>query len=163
MTHGANHFVLAATRLLGRVMRLDVRGAEHVPRSGKLIIVANRARRFIDALVLVAATPRELVIVGHADLERRPVAGLLARLAGTIFVVPSMALGPQLVAACDDALGRGLALGVFPEGLEMNGGRGRFKRGAAYLALRNTCAVVPAWIERRRLGRIRVVNRGPVV
>lgn len=160
MLRGANRFLLAAARLL---LRLDVRGAERVPRSGKLIIVANRARRFTDALALVTATPREVVIVGHADLKRRPIAGLFARLAGTIFVVPSLALSSELVATCEDALARGLALCIFPEGLEMAGGHGRFKRGAAYLALRNACAVVPAWIERGGFRRFRVVYGAPVI
>jgi 1-acyl-sn-glycerol-3-phosphate acyltransferase len=164
MPFGASRLFVAITRLLvGPLFRLDVRGAEQVPRSGKLIIVANRARRFLDALVLVAATPRELVIVGHSDLERRPIAGLFARLAGTIFVVPSVILGAGLLAACERSLTRGLALGIFPEGLEMRGGHGRFKRGAAYLALRNACAVVPAWIERGRFGRFRVVYGAPLV
>jgi 1-acyl-sn-glycerol-3-phosphate acyltransferase len=139
---------------------VEVRG--NLPLSGKLILVANHARRFMDPLVLAIATPRELVIVSHTDLGRRPLAGLMARLAGTIFVTPSLAIGTQLVVECERALAGGAALGVFPEGREMGDGFGTFKPGASYLALRNHCPVVPVWIERCGLRRFLVVYGAPV-
>lgn len=152
-----------ARALLRAAVRLDVRGADHVTSSGALIIVANHARRFRDPLVLNLAAPRRLVILAHSDFNRRPLVGLVSRLSGAIFVTPSMLLGPGVVGECERSLGKGRAIGLFPEGREMGDGEGVFKRGAAYLAQKNRCPVLPARIEQRGIRRFSVAFGLPLM
>jgi 1-acyl-sn-glycerol-3-phosphate acyltransferase len=155
--------LLAIGVVLRRVLHLDVSGREQVPALGHLLVVSNHTRRFFDPLLLAVTFPRELVMVAHVDFKRRPLAGLLVRLSNAVFVAPSLALGSGFVAQCERALAGGLALAIFPEGREMGGGFGAFRHGAAYLALRNRCPVVPAWIERHGIRRFSIAFGRPVV
>jgi 1-acyl-sn-glycerol-3-phosphate acyltransferase len=107
-----------------------------------LLVVANHPGR-LDAVALIAQMPQADCIVkpayyDHAFL-RRPV-----RAAGYV----ASSDGPELVAACTERLVRGRSLVVFPEGTRSPDGRlGRFQRGAAHIALRTGCPVVPVTIR----------------
>lgn len=150
--------VLQASRRVFRgLLDLDVRGRDRVPAAGKLLVVSNHGQRFLDPVVLSIAAPRDIVIVGDAYFRTRPVAGILAYLSGTIFVAPSLVLRPGFILQCDGVLAQGTALAIFPEGRQLGGGLGVFQQGAAYLALRNRCPILPAWVERRGIRKFLVV------
>jgi 1-acyl-sn-glycerol-3-phosphate acyltransferase len=140
-----------------RLLDLEVRGDDCVPAAGKLLIVSNHGQRFLDPVVLSIATPREVVVVGDVYFRTRPIAGILAYLSGTIFVGPSLVLRPRFIVQCDNVLAQGTALAIFPEGRQLGGGWGVFQQGAAYLALRNRCPILPVWVERRGIRRFLVV------
>src|SRR5262245_2276672 len=90
--------LLAASRVVLRnVFDLDVRGGDHVPATGKLLIVSNHVHRFLDPLVLAVATPRQVILISDVYFKRRPIAGVLAYLSDTIFVAPSPAMRPAFV------------------------------------------------------------------
>jgi 1-acyl-sn-glycerol-3-phosphate acyltransferase len=147
----------ASRRVFRGLLDLDVRGGDRVPAAGKLLFVSNHAQRFLDPVILSLAAPRDLVIVGDAYFRTRPIAGILAYVSGTIFVAPSLVLRPQFIVQCDNVLAQGTALAIFPEGRKLGGGWGVFQQGAAYLALRNRCPILPVWVERRGIRKFLVV------
>ena len=103
--------------------RVDVVGAERVPRSGPLVIVANHRNALVDPLILIATLPRTLLPVAKAPLFRHPLLAPFLRLAGALPVHRRRDPGSdptqnvEMFRAAAAALGQGEALLIFPEGV----------------------------------------------
>lgn len=148
--------------VLARLLKLRVEGAERVPASPPLIVVANHARRQVDPLLLALATPRATTFISGRDLRRRPLLRLAERMSEVLYVPGDAGSLSRFRRQCGDALARGSALVVFPEGAAMGDGVGVFRDGAAYLALTAGAWLSPAWIG--RCGRHRFTVRfGPPI
>ena len=100
------------------VYRFKVRGDEHIPTEGAAILVCNHVS-FVDAVLLMAASPRPIVFVMDHRIFRFPVLGWLFKLAKAIPIAPQKD-DPQAYAAAfaraKAVLDDGQLLGVFPEG-----------------------------------------------
>lgn len=142
--------------LVARILfRLETRGAEHLPRSGPALLVANHVS-FLDPLVVGAAAPRQLHFMAKAELFRIPLLGLMIR---RLHVLPVRRdeSDPAALRAALRALEGGHALLVFPEGTRGEEGtllKGR--AGAGLLALLSGAPVIPVYIE----GSGRAMPRG---
>ncbi|MBK6942123.1 MAG: 1-acyl-sn-glycerol-3-phosphate acyltransferase [Planctomycetes bacterium] len=125
--------------------RLSVRGLEHLPKSGAVILAPNHCS-LLDPLVLQSALPRRIVFLMTLAWYRR-------RLLRPFFVLM------RAIAVRDDggnrgamsaaaaALEHGAALGIFPEGrISADGTLRGFQAGAAVLAIRQRVPVVPVRI-----------------
>ena len=100
-------------RLLG--CRVQVSG--EIPRAG--LVVANHLG-YVDILVLGSVCP--CVFVAKSDVERWPVFGLLAQMAGTVFVKRKVPLDSRRqVGILADVLREGHPLVLFPEGTSSGG------------------------------------------
>lgn len=170
-------WLVAACRVTGRgvarsVFRLRVVGAEHVPRTGPVLLAGNHSG-FVDGPLVFLLTPRPSALLAKAEIF----AGLGARVFGWLGLIPV-----HRGMADRDALKQGLAvlsaggaLGVFPEGRRSSGTFEEMTDGVAYLALRSGAAVVPiavvgtadAWPKGSPVPRLRspvtVVYGEPVV
>jgi 1-acyl-sn-glycerol-3-phosphate acyltransferase len=136
----AMHRVVAAhVRLMQRtrVLRVEISGAERLSEPGTLL-VANHPT-LIDALLFISLMPQVDLIVKESYYEN-PVMGGAAAGAGYI---PNQN-GPALVEECAARLGRGRSLLIFPEGTRSPANSlGPFARGAAHIALRAGCDLLP--------------------
>ncbi|MFT3954296.1 MAG: MFS transporter [Piscinibacter sp.] len=136
-----------ATRL---VYRFKVRGDEHIPVSGAAILVSNHVS-FVDAILLMAASPRPIVFIMDHRIFKLPVLGTLFRLAKAIPIAPQKE-DPQ---AYDQAFARAKAvldggdlLCIFPEGaITRDGQLGEFKGGVMKLLEANPVPVVPLALQ----------------
>jgi 1-acyl-sn-glycerol-3-phosphate acyltransferase len=103
--------------------RLDVAGLEHVPAQGPLIVAANHQNGLIDPMLLLATLPRPLRPLAKAGLFRHPVIAPFLRLARALPVhrrqdASSDVSGNAVTfRAVGEALGRGEAILIFPEGV----------------------------------------------
>jgi 1-acyl-sn-glycerol-3-phosphate acyltransferase len=137
------------------VFRLEVRGAEHVPRAAPLLIVANHSS-VLDPPIVAAAAPRPLHFMAKAELFGVP---LLGRLIRAVNALPVRREGsdPRALREALKILRGGQALLVFPEGTRgAEGVLREGKPGAGMLALLGGVPVIPAYIE----GTGRALPRG---
>ena len=117
--------VRALARLLAAIFyhRVDVIGAERIPRTGPLIVAANHHNALVDGVLLLSALPRRLVSVAKAPLFSNPLIGPFLRLIGALPVHRRQdggadpARNDRLFAASTTTLGRGDAILIFPEGV----------------------------------------------
>lgn len=129
-------------RILGFALPLHITGAENVPPSGPLIVVANHLSN-ADPPILIVAFPRPLFFMGKSELFRNPILGWIVRKFGGFPVERGTADRAALRHALK-VLNEGIALGIFPEG-------GRSKTGAlrpglpgvGLLALQSGSPVLP--------------------
>ena len=100
------------------VYRFKVQGDEHIPATGSAVLVSNHVS-FVDAVLLMAASPRPIRFIMDHRIFRTPVLGTLFRLAKCIPIAPQKenpaayerAFAEAAAVLRDDEL-----LGIFPEG-----------------------------------------------
>jgi glycerol-3-phosphate O-acyltransferase / dihydroxyacetone phosphate acyltransferase len=103
--------------------RIDVVGLEHVPAGGPLIVTANHGNGLVDPMLLLAALPRRLRPLAKSGLFSHPVIAPFLRLAQALPVHRRQDTGGdtsgnlETFRAVSDALGRGEAILIFPEGV----------------------------------------------
>ena len=133
--------------LLTRVVyRFKVRGDEHIPASGAAILVCNHVS-FVDAVLLMAASPRPIRFIMDHRIFATPVLGTLFRLAKAIPIAPQKedpAAYERAFAEACRVLDEGDLLCIFPEGgITRDGSLGEFKGGVMKILQTNPVPVVP--------------------
>ncbi len=133
--------------LLSRVIyRFKVEGEHHIPETGAAVLVANHVS-FIDAVLLMAASPRPIRFVMDASIFKIPVLGMLFRLAKAIPIAPRQEDPAAYAAAFEQAervLADGDLLCIFPEGgLTRDGSLQPFKPGVLRILQAQPVPVVP--------------------
>ena len=100
------------------VYRFKVRGAEHIPAHGAAVLVCNHVS-FVDAILMMAASPRPIHFVMDHRIFQTPVLGWLFKLAKTIPIAPQKedaATYEAAFARAAQVLREGDLLAIFPEG-----------------------------------------------
>ncbi|MFT4267575.1 MAG: MFS transporter [Xenophilus sp.] len=100
------------------VYRFKVRGDEHIPAEGPAVLVCNHVS-FVDAVLLMAASPRPIRFIMDHRIFKVPVLGWLFRLAKAIPIAPQKedaAAYERAFAEAAAVLREGDLLGIFPEG-----------------------------------------------
>jgi 1-acyl-sn-glycerol-3-phosphate acyltransferase len=132
------------------VYRLRVRGEEHIPTQGAAVLVCNHVS-FIDAVVLMAASPRPIRFIMDHRIFATPLLGPLFRLAKAIPIAPQRedpAVYERAFAQARDVLADGELLAIFPEGSITRDGRlGEFKGGIMKILESQPVPVVPLALQ----------------
>ena len=100
------------------IYRFRIRGDEHIPTEGAAVLVCNHVS-FIDAVLLMAASPRPIRFIMDHRIFRVPVLGWLFRLAKAIPIAPQKddpVAYERAFAQAVDVLREGDLLAIFPEG-----------------------------------------------
>jgi len=128
------------------VYRFKVTGDQHIPLTGAAILACNHVS-FVDAVLLMAASPRPIVFLMDHRIFQVPVLGWLCRLAKAIPIAPraeNPAAYEAAFAAAARVLKDGDLLGIFPEGgLTQDGTRQEFKGGIMKILETAPVPVVP--------------------
>jgi 1-acyl-sn-glycerol-3-phosphate acyltransferase len=132
-----------ATRL---VYRFKVQNDQHLPTSGAALLVCNHVS-FVDAVLLMAASPRPIAFIMDHRIFRVPVLGWLFKLAKAIPIAPQKEdpqVYEQAFARARQVLADGDLVCIFPEGaITRDGTLGEFKGGVMKLLETNPVPVVP--------------------
>ena len=132
------------------VYRFKVRGDEHIPTSGAAILVCNHVS-FVDAILLMAASPRPIVFIMDHRIFKLPVLGTLFRLAKAVPIAPQKEdpkAYERAFARAREVLDGDDLLCIFPEGaITRDGQLGEFKGGVMKLLESNPVPVVPLALQ----------------
>ncbi len=132
------------------IYRFKVRGDEHIPSQGAAILVCNHVS-FVDAVLLMAASPRPIFFVMDHRIFRFPVLGWLFKLAKAIPIAPQRddpAAYEQAFVQARAVLSAGHLLCIFPEGaITRDGSLGEFKGGVMKLLETHPVPVVPIALQ----------------
>lgn len=123
-----------------RYWDLQVRGAEHFPAAGPVVLVSNHMG-WLDGPLMAICSPRPVHALTKTEMFTGPL-GAFLRAAGQI---PVERVGVDLHAIRTSlrVLEEGGVVGVFPEGTRGDGSVSRVGGGSAYLALVSGAPVVP--------------------
>ncbi len=137
--------------LLTRVIyRFKVRGDEHIPTTGAALLVCNHVS-FIDAVLLMAASPRPIRFIMDHNIFKMPVIGWFFKLCKAIPIAPqreNAATYEQAFAQARAVLADGELLCIFPEGgITRDGQLGEFKGGVMKLIESHPVPVVPLALQ----------------
>jgi len=119
---------------------LTVRGAQHVPDQGPVVIAANHIG-FMDGPLMAIVAPRPVHVLAKHEMYH----GSLGAFLNASGQIPVQREGPDPAAVkiALRVLRDGGVVGVFPEGTRGAGEVARVKPGAAYLAMASGAHVVP--------------------
>lgn len=128
-------------RLATTLYRVEIRGAEQIPATGGVILVANHESLF-DPWLLALATRRPVRYMAKSELWRYPLIGRTLDAFGA-FPVERGTGDSTAISNAAELLRRGEVLGMFPQGTSKQLARRVYRRGAARLALATGAPIVP--------------------
>ena len=132
------------------VYRFKVRGDEHIPLQSAAILVCNHVS-FVDAILLMAASPRPIRFIMDHRIFQTPLLGTLFRLAKAIPIAPQKEDPGAYAKAFAEAravLDDGELLCIFPEGaITRDGKLGEFKGGIMKILETHPVPVVPLALQ----------------
>ncbi len=135
----------AVLRPLLRIrFRPIVSGAEHIPRSGPVLLASNHLSA-VDTIIIPSFSPRKVQFLAKASLFDSRIGGWFMRSIGAIPVLRETGSAAQAaLEAGREVLASGQVFAVFPEGSRSRDGRlYRGRGGAAFMALETGAQVVP--------------------
>ena len=126
--------------------RMRLVHAERIPEEGAAVLVCNHVS-YVDAIVIMAESPRPIRFVMDHRIFRTPLVGWLFRHAKAIPIAPAHE-DPEMLKraydACAKALDDGDLVCIFPEGkLTRTGDMNPFRHGVAEILRRKAVPVVP--------------------
>jgi len=132
------------------IYRFKVRGDENIPTEGAALLVCNHVS-FIDAVLLMAASPRPIRFIMDSEIFKLPLIGWFFRL-GKAIPIASRKVDPetyeQAFARAQQVLDDGDLLGIFAEGaISRDGQIAEFKGGVMRLLAANPVPVVPLALQ----------------
>lgn len=136
--------------LVHSIYRLKKDGLENIPDEGAAVITCNHVS-FVDALVVMAVSPRPIRFVMDHNIFRIPVLSFVFRTSRAIPIAPARENPELLEKAYEDiaqALKDGDLVGIFPEGrITDNGDMYPFKNGIKRILERTPVPVVPMALQ----------------
>jgi len=126
--------------------RLEKRGIGNIPEHGAALLTCNHVS-FVDALVILAASPRPIVFVMDHRIFKLPIVSFVFRTGKAIPIAPAKEDPRLLERAYErvaEALAAGELVGIFPEGrITDTGELYPFRGGVARIVERTPVPVVP--------------------
>lgn len=121
-----------------------VRGGEHLPRTGPVLLASNHLSA-VDTILIPSFAPRRVQFLAKASLFSSRIGGWFFRSIGAVAVHREAgAAANAALEAGREVLAAGSVFAVFPEGSRSRDGRlYRGRSGAAWMALETGATVVP--------------------
>ncbi len=136
--------------VMGALYKVEVRGEDHIPQEGAVIVAANHVS-FVDALLLGGYIRRPVRFVSYHKIYNIPFLRPIFKAAKAIPIAPAKE-DPIVLARAyelmDEVLASGEVLGIFPEGgLTPDGSIQPFKPGIERILAKTPVPVVPIAVQ----------------
>ncbi len=132
--------------LLRFAFRMEVKGAENIPKRGGVIMAPNH-RSLIDHPVVGCITKRQVWFMGKEELFKSPMAARLLRALGAFPVRRGRPDRASLQRGLE-LLRDGEVVGIYPEGTRRPENRfEQLEEGFAYIAMKSAAPIVPVAIS----------------
>jgi 1-acyl-sn-glycerol-3-phosphate acyltransferase len=132
------------------IYRFRIQGAEHIPTQGAAVLACNHVS-YVDAILLMAASPRPIVFIMDHRIFNIPILGWLFKLGRAISVAPKSedaAVYENAFKRAEQVLREGDLLGIFPEGaITKDGQLCEFKSGLMKVLEKQPAPVVPMALQ----------------
>ncbi|WP_423383010.1 MFS transporter [Burkholderia sp. LMG 32019] len=132
--------------LVHTIYRIRLIDTQRIPETGAAVLVCNHVS-FVDAIVIMAESPRPIRFVMDHRIFRSSLAGWLFRHVKAIPIAPAhedAALLERAYERCAEALAQGELVCIFPEGkLTLTGEMNAFRHGITEILRRTPVPVVP--------------------
>jgi 1-acyl-sn-glycerol-3-phosphate acyltransferase len=132
--------------LIHTIHRVSTVDVERIPEQGAAVLVCNHVS-YVDAIVIMAASPRPIRFVMDHRIFRTPLLGFIFRTAKAIPIAPAKDdpwLMEKAFIDVAQALHEGELVCIFPEGkLTHNGEINEFRGGIAKIVERSKVPVIP--------------------
>src|SRR5437763_7571689 len=132
--------------LIHTIHRVSTVDVERIPREGPAVLVCNHVS-YVDAIVIMGASPRPIRFVMDHKIFRTPVLGFIFRTAKAIPIAPIKEdpwLTEKAFVDIAHALHDGELVCIFPEGkLTRTGEMNEFRGGIAKIVARSKVPVIP--------------------
>ncbi|MDD6484807.1 MAG: lysophospholipid acyltransferase family protein [Clostridiales bacterium] len=126
--------------------RVRIVGKENIPSQGAVILALNH-RSYFDPVFAGAYCPRKLRFMAKAELFKNKAFGALIRSLGA-FPVKRGRGDIGAVKSAFEVLKNDDMLLIFPHGKRVrDNSKGRIHSGAAMIAVKMQCPIIPAWIS----------------
>ncbi|MEJ9212477.1 lysophospholipid acyltransferase family protein [Bacillus smithii] len=144
--------------ILKKVYRVEVKGLEHFPEQGGVLLCSNHIDN-MDPPILGVTCPRPISFMAKAELFNVPIlSGVIKKL--NAFPVKRRGNDREALRTGLKVLKEGKVLGLFPEGTRSKTGKlGKGLAGAGYFALRTNAQVIPCAI----IGSYRIFQKVKVI
>lgn len=126
--------------------RLRIEGRHHVPKTGPVLLVANHAS-YVDPPLVGITAGRWVGFLAQAGLAKvGPLRWWLGQMGVTL--IDRDAPSKEALRVIAECLGKGEAVGIFPEGTRSaDGAVGPFRNGVEFLVRRTGATVVPIGLD----------------
>jgi 1-acyl-sn-glycerol-3-phosphate acyltransferase len=133
--------------LLDHLTRYEFFGTEHIPLTGKLLVATNHVSRLDVPMLFITPNRLDITALVADKYKKDPFFSFLVRSGEAIWIDRSKADFAAFRVA-QDALNKGLALGIAPEGTRSKDARlAEGKPGIALIAMRGDIPIVPVGIS----------------
>ena len=134
--------------ILRAVFRVQVRGLENYPRSGRRLVIANHTS-WLDAALLAAFLPDKPVFAVHTQIAQLRWVKPFLKLVTAYPIDPTQ---PMLLKTLCSCVEEGRVVVIFPEGrLSTTGGLMKVYDGPGFIAHRTGATIVPVHIDGAQL------------
>ncbi|GGE11179.1 1-acyl-sn-glycerol-3-phosphate acyltransferase [Marinithermofilum abyssi] len=143
--------------------RWEIKGAQHVPKQGPVLLCANHISNW-DPPLVGSSLRRKVHFMAKEELFHIPLLSFLIRNFGA-FPVKRGSGDKRALRTALDLLAEQKVLGVFPEGTRSKTGElGKAHTGATYMALKSKAPIVPVAIigPYRLFRKIQIVFGPPI-
>ena len=133
------------------VMRLKPQGLENVPKDGGIIICSNHIHA-LDVISIAAVSPRQITFIAKKELFSVPIIGRLITYLGAVKIDRGAADVGAMKTSIEVAKS-GSIVALFPQGHRypaVDPATTPIKNGAAMIAYRSGCDVLPVYIRTRK-------------
>ena len=124
------------------LFRMKITGAEHIPRTGPVVLASNHLSN-TDPFFLGVSCPRQIHFIAKAELWKPRILGWVIEAFGA-FPIRRGGADREAVRTAFEYLNAGAVIGIFPEGHRQRDGRlGPLNPGFALFSLKNGVVTIP--------------------